>query len=145
MTQPLAMRAAAPAAGVLLFLAACSGGGDGGRTAPEAGTGVTVTETEYNLRLSRDFFPPGEYTFTADNVGRAPHALAISGPGVDSAETDVVPGGEQARLTVTLSEGTYRLWCPVSGHEQLGMEAHIEVGGQANQAPSEGGGSPGGY
>jgi plastocyanin len=150
-----AARLAALAGGAVIVLAACSGGGSGsapattsGMSGQPRGTAVTVTETEYALKLSRSSFTPGRYTFTADNAGHVTHALAVSGPGVPTAQTKVLSGGGTAELTVTLRTGSYELWCPVDGHKGLGMDTHIQVGGAASPAPTgsdSGGGSSGGY
>jgi len=133
----VALRTAAPAFFAALVLAACSSGGGGSQAndtgsanAPKttAGTQVTVTETEYALKLSRSSFTPGTYTFTADNAGKVAHSLEISGPGVPEAQTKIIQGGEKAKVTVTLKNGTYEIYCPVDGHKGLGMEQRIEVG-----------------
>ena len=133
----LALRTTALAFSGALALAACSnGGGDaggqanesGGATKTELATQVTVTETEYALKLSRASFTPGQYTFTADNAGRVAHALEVEGPGVSEAGTKTIQAGEKATVTVTLQKGSYELYCPVGGHKGLGMEQRIEVG-----------------
>ncbi|WP_051833077.1 plastocyanin/azurin family copper-binding protein [Streptomyces sp. NRRL S-646] len=118
-----------------LVLAACSsgGGGGGGGSASSgaskaSGTRVTVTETEYGLKLSRSSFTPGTYTFVADNAGKVTHALSIDGPGVEDAKTKNIQSGQQAMVTVTFKKGTYDLYCPVDSHKQLGMNKHIQVG-----------------
>ena len=119
-----------------LVLAGCSSGGGGqtgGTTSPgtpQAGSGtrVTVTETEYALKLSRSTFAPGTYTFVADNAGKITHALSIDGPGVEDAKTKDVQSGQEATVTVTLKKGTYDVYCPIDGHKGLGMEQHIKVG-----------------
>ncbi|MBB4928557.1 hypothetical protein [Kitasatospora kifunensis] len=90
---------------------------------------MTVAESEYRLQLSQNSFAPGPHTFVADNAGTISHALAISGPGVPTAQTSALPPGGKAQLTVILQDGTYELWCPVDGHKQPGMETHIQVGG----------------
>ncbi|MEU1464410.1 copper-binding protein [Streptomyces sp. NPDC005727] len=132
---PLGATAAACAAALLL--AACSGGAGGRASGPTAshsatgatpGTRVTVTETEYALKLSRSSFAPGTYTFVSDNHGRITHALSIDGPGVEDARTGNLRSGQEGTLTVHLKKGTYDLYCPVDGHKQLGMDQHIEVG-----------------
>ncbi|MFF5757434.1 plastocyanin/azurin family copper-binding protein [Streptomyces longwoodensis] len=97
---------------------------------------MTVTETEYALKLSRTSFIPGTYTFTADNAGKVTHALEIEGPGVSEAETKTIQGGEKTQVTVTLEKGSYELYCPVGNHKGLGMEQQIEVGRQASVTAS---------
>ncbi|MET9912245.1 plastocyanin/azurin family copper-binding protein [Streptomyces sp. NPDC006476] len=135
----VALRTTALAFSAALFLAACSSGsgssGSGSGNSSSAagaakagsGTQVKVTETEYSLKLSRNSFTPGTYTFTADNAGKVTHALEIDGPGVSDVKTKNLQGGGMAALTVTLKKGTYELYCPVPGHKQLGMDTHIKV------------------
>lgn len=133
----VALRTTALAFSAALVLAACSNGGGGGQANESgsaatskagSGTQVTVTETEYGLKLSRNSFAPGTYTFTADNTGKVAHALEIEGPGIPEAKTKTIQGGEKAEVTVTLKKGSYELYCPVSNHKGLGMEQRIEVG-----------------
>ncbi|MHB9863876.1 cupredoxin domain-containing protein [Streptomyces sp. YIM S03343] len=118
-----------------LALAACGGGGGGGSHASSspttakagAGTQVTVTETEYHLKLSRSAFTPGTYTFTAHNAGTATHALELDGPGVEDVRTNNLQAGQTGTLTVTFKKGSYKMYCPVDGHKQLGMMQTIQV------------------
>ena len=135
-TSRAAFRTTAVAFSAALVLAACSSGG-GGQTkgsassaASKAGSGtrVTVTETEYALKLSQSSFTPGTYTFVSDNAGKLTHALSIDGPGVQDAKTKNIQGGQHATLTVTLKKGKYDLYCPIPGHKQLGMNQPIQVG-----------------
>lgn len=133
-----AVRATALAFSAALLMAACSGGGGGGgggkasqsTGAAKAGSGtkVTVTETEYALKLSRNSFTPGTYTFTADNAGTTTHALEVDGPGVSDVRTKNISSGQNTSVTVTLKKGTYKLYCPVDGHQQLGMKTDVKVG-----------------
>lgn len=97
-----------------------------------SGTSVTVDETEFALHLSQTSFPPGAYTFVAEDHGKISHALAIQGPGVPATQTKVLSPGGTAQLTVTLQAGSYDLWCPVDSHKELGMDTHIQVGGTAS-------------
>ncbi|MEY9872947.1 putative cupredoxin-like copper-binding protein [Streptacidiphilus sp. MAP12-33] len=90
-------------------------------------TTVTVTETEFALHLSQSTFSPGAYTFVAKDSGQVSHALAISGPGVPTAQTATIGPGGSANLSVTLQKGSYELWCPVDSHKSLGMDTHITV------------------
>ncbi|MER5444915.1 plastocyanin/azurin family copper-binding protein [Streptomyces sp. NPDC002766] len=136
-TARTAFRATALAFSAALLVAACSsgGGGGGGKAsqstgAAKAGSGtkVTVTETEYALKLSRNSFTPGTYTFTADNAGTTTHALEVDGPGVSDVRTKNISSGQNTSVTVTLKKGTYELYCPVDGHRQLGMKTDLKVG-----------------
>ncbi|MGW2522060.1 plastocyanin/azurin family copper-binding protein [Streptomyces sp. NPDC001617] len=130
-----ALRSTALAFSAALLVAACSSGGGGGKAsestgAAKAGSGtkVTVTETEYALKLSRSSFTPGTYTFTADNKGTTTHALELDGPGVSDVRTKNIQGGQDTSVTVTLKKGTYKIYCPVDSHAQLGMKTTIKVG-----------------
>ncbi|MGW2717631.1 plastocyanin/azurin family copper-binding protein [Streptomyces sp. NPDC001492] len=135
-TRGTALGVTASAFAAALVLAACSSGGGGGGGGGSAssgaskasGTRVTVTETEYGLKLSRSSFTAGTYTFVADNKGKITHALSIDGPGVEDARTKNIQGGQEANVTVTLKKGSYDLYCPITGHKQLGMNTHIQVG-----------------
>ncbi|MFF4360067.1 plastocyanin/azurin family copper-binding protein [Streptomyces sp. NPDC001604] len=136
-TTRTALGVTASAFAAALVLAACSSGGGGGGSASSgassgaskaSGTRVTVTETEYGLKLSRSSFTPGTYTFVADNKGKITHALSIDGPGVEDARTKNIQGGQEANLTVTFKKGSYDLYCPIPGHKQLGMNKNIQVG-----------------
>jgi plastocyanin len=145
--------------GVALLTAACGGsggstpaGGSSGGSAPAttsssgqaagstSGTQVTATLTEYKIALSTSTFTPGTYTFVAKNAGQVGHALEIDGPGVSGDKTGGLQPGASANLTVTLSAGTYDIFCPVPGHKSLGMDTKITVSGSGGA----GGGSQGG-
>ena len=80
---------------------------------------MTVTETEYALKLSRSSFTPGTYTFASQNAGKVAHALSIDGPGVEDARTRDIQSGHEAVLTVSLKKGTYDVYCPVDSHKHL--------------------------
>jgi plastocyanin len=103
-------------------------GGGGGSGSGGGGTKVTATETEFHIALSTSTFSPGKYTFTAVNKGQLEHSLVINGPGVNKIQTQgLVAPGQSASLTVTLSKGTYDIYCGVPGHKQEGMDVHIKV------------------
>lgn len=112
------------------------GGGYGGgaassssSSAPAAqGTPVTSTEKEFSITLSRTAFTPGTYTFTVQNKGTFPHNLTVAGPGVQKAASPTVDPGKSGTVTVTLSKGTYELWCSVDSHKERGMDMKITVG-----------------
>jgi uncharacterized cupredoxin-like copper-binding protein len=140
----VALSTTAVAFSAALVLTACSsgssssssGGGGGASSSSAAGSAtggagagnkVTVTETEYSLKLSQNSFKPGTYTFTVDNAGKITHALEIEGPGLSDTKTQNLQSGAMQPLTVTLKKGTYEMYCPVPGHKQLGMDTHITV------------------
>lgn len=96
-------------------------------TASAAGTAVTVTETEFKIAGVQPTYPAGSYTFKVTNGGKFPHNLIIEGPGVDKQKTATLQGGQSGDLTVTLTAGSYELWCGVDSHKDKGMDMKITV------------------
>lgn len=92
--------------------------------------------TDFHIRLSTQNYRPGQYTFTAENMGHHQHALELVGPGGENRSKTLDPGQSTA-LTLTLKSGTYQVFCPIGGHRDLGMNTKITVGG----APAPSGGS----
>jgi len=90
---------------------------------------LTVTETEYHLKLSASSLKPGKHTIVVVNRGHIGHSLAISGPGVKTRLHSTLAPGKSGTLTVTLKAGTYTLWCPVPGHAARGMRTRLTVHG----------------
>jgi uncharacterized cupredoxin-like copper-binding protein len=142
MTKALSSAAARVVAASLAIalLAACGGTSTANTPTPSAassaaasaagasaGTKVGVTEKEFSITLDRTSFSPGTYSFAIQNQGRYAHNLKISGPGVTSAGSSVMAGGQSGSLTVTLQKGTYQLWCGVPGHKDKGMLTSITV------------------
>jgi plastocyanin len=98
-------------------------------TAPgESVETVRVTATDFDLEVKETKFAPSRYTFELRNDGDTPHNLVIEGPDVDRAETPVIAAGARATVDVTLEPGTYKLYCSVPGHEDLGMVEEVTVG-----------------
>ena len=91
------------------------------------GTVVTANESEFKISLSSTTFTPGRYTFIAKNVGQAPHALEIDGPGVSDRKTPTISPGASTPVTVALQKGSYEVYCPVDSHKAMGMDLHITV------------------
>ncbi len=123
---------AALVAGTALVASAC-GGGNGSEAAQEpAAAGAEPAKTIRIAATDFAFEPrtvalsaPGTYTFVVANSGKADHALAIEGPGVEEETRTIKPGGE-AELTVEITEaGDYEVYCPVGGHRDLGMEGTL--------------------
>jgi uncharacterized cupredoxin-like copper-binding protein len=113
-------------------LAACGGGSSGGGSSPAAAAPsnaktVTATETDFKIALSVSSVPAGTYTFKAVNSGQDTHALEINGPGVSDKSTAGISPSSSASLTVTLTKGSYEIWCPVANHKAMGMDTHITV------------------
>jgi plastocyanin len=128
-----------------LGLAACGGGGGG---SPEASTTTTTTaaaaqtlkvsETEYKLTPAPLTIPKaGTYTIEATNDGQADHALNIEGNGLEEKRSDTISPGQSTSITVDLKAGTYRMYCPIDGHQKLGMVGKVIVGGSASDTTTD--------
>ncbi|WP_187368813.1 plastocyanin/azurin family copper-binding protein [Baekduia soli] len=117
----------------VLALSAC------GSSAPKAATSAGSTSST-TLRLSADpggalkfdttklSAKAGSVTLQMDNPAGSgvPHAIAVSGHGVNQAGQTVQPGGTSTE-TLTLKPGTYTFFCPVPGHEAAGMKGTLVV------------------
>ncbi|MEV6316191.1 plastocyanin/azurin family copper-binding protein [Streptomyces sp. NPDC051776] len=138
------------AGGVLAgVLVACGGGGYGGgggsdTTSPSSGNGdktatrVNVDMKDFTLALSKKTFTAGDYTFVAKNSGTHEHALEVEGPGGEQKTKTLMPG-QTADLNMTLKKGTYKVYCPVDSHADLGMRTQITVGDSGGSGTSGGG------
>ncbi|WP_113699430.1 hypothetical protein [Nonomuraea lactucae] len=84
---------------------------------------------DFSIAIADRRLAPGTHTFRLHNAGRAPHALAIMGPGMGAVRrSETLAGGETARFTVNLvRSGTYQVWCPVDAHRGRGMETTLVV------------------
>jgi uncharacterized cupredoxin-like copper-binding protein len=97
--------------------------------AAPAGHAISVSETEFKVALPAQKVAPGKVTFTVRNAGKIQHDLVVSGPGVTgAAKTPLLNPGQTAKLTVTLTGGSYTLYCSVPGHRAAGMAAKLTVG-----------------
>jgi uncharacterized cupredoxin-like copper-binding protein len=131
-----------------LALTGCGGGSYGGSSGGKGGGGsgssqgtkggvigtVVVKETDYKLSVSSvTLSKPGTYAFEAENKGSTQHSLTIEGKGVKGqggAATlkQTLSPGQNGVLTVTFQKpGTYEMYCPVDGHEQMGMKSKVVV------------------
>ena len=128
-----------PNAAVLVAAYVAAGCGGSGSRDSTAETGLTVDnarvleiftvhETDFSLtpktiRIERF----GYYGFAAVNEGDVTHALAIRGPGIEKETGSIAPGESEELLVFFNRAGTYRLYCPIDGHAQQGMEASVRV------------------
>jgi plastocyanin len=89
---------------------------------------VNARLSEWMVELSQRTIAAGSATFTVTNAGSIPHAFEIRGPGIER-ETDIIQPGASTTLTLTLTPGTYEVYCPVGmdSHKKLGMETHLKV------------------
>jgi uncharacterized membrane protein YgcG len=132
------------AAAAVAFTVALGGAAIGGVVAQAHVTVPTVSVTLKEFKVATaSKLRSGKVTLVVVNKGKIPHALKIAGPGVN-AKTAMLTSGKSARLTVTLKDGTYQLWCPVGNHASLGMKLTAKLGTVASGGAGAGAGSTGG-
>jgi len=106
---------------------------------PEAKAGTTVLVTLDDGALlvqDPDAIPPGPAVFTVTNAGKQVHNLFIDGPGVQKAAGDNMVPGKTSSVNVTLSPGTYTLYCPILDHRQKGEELKLIIKPPSAPPPS---------
>ena len=108
------------------------------------GTVVKVTEREYHISLSRSAVPAGTVTFTVHNAGTIAHALDLSGAGLKLAKVSTIAPGKTRTVTVKVSGGKLKAWCPVPGHAAQGMRTTLSVKGAAGTSSGGSAGTTGG-
>ncbi len=97
-------------------------------TAPAGGgRTVQVSAKDFKFELPSTSLKAGSYTFSLKNEGPSQHNLVVKGPGVKGASTPTIAPGKSASLKVSLSAGSYELYCSVPGHKQLGMDVKLKV------------------
>jgi FtsP/CotA-like multicopper oxidase with cupredoxin domain len=117
---------------------ACSSGDEDGAqgtgdVAAGGDTSFHVTLSEFAITPDMIDAPAGSpLVFDIVNEGTAPHSFAVGTTG-RVYETEQIQSGASATLRVdALDPGTYKVYCTVSGHEDLGMVGQLMVGGDAS-------------
>jgi plastocyanin len=103
--------------------------GDGTATPPPAWS-VSVAAREFSFTLSRWYVDAGSVRIELRNNGEDPHNLVVSpddGSHAPLASWPDLDPGAYLRKTVTLSPGTYQLWCSILDHEARGMSVDLVV------------------
>ena len=90
---------------------------------------LSVKASEFKFVLSRPSLAAGEAIVELDNQGEDPHNLNLQLADGQGPEFHLAEVGSLKRTTgrFTLAAGTYRLWCSIPGHEELGMKATLAV------------------
>ena len=99
--------------------------------------GVTVTLTEFKVKLSRDSVRAGRATFQLMNGGATSHQIQVKGPDTD--KTSAIINAKQAgSLVLTLKPGEYDIICPMADgtHMTAGMVAKLKVYAAAPAPPA---------
>jgi plastocyanin len=89
---------------------------------------VSVNSTEFAFTLSQTTVSAGAVRVQFDNSrAEDPHQLSIDGPDPDYWSFDEVPAGGVIAQTLVMRPGRHVLFCPLPGHEELGMRAVLTV------------------
>jgi plastocyanin len=106
---------------------------------------TTASATELDVQLTEFAIegelasPAGPVTLNIVNAGAIEHNVAVRELGVQS--RNITSRGVDTLDLGELEEGTYELYCTISGHEESGMHAELVVGGDAAaEAAAEAGG-----
>lgn len=92
----------------------------------DADENVKVSLTERDLSPGRVEVTAGEIEFVVRNNGDRLHAFAVDTP--DGTErTDSIKPGETERVTVSLSDGEYRMYDPRGGYRSRGVSGTVIV------------------
>jgi hypothetical protein len=87
-----------------------------------------VSAKEFHLVLSRPSVKTGRVEIELQNDGEDVHDLRLRRIG--GTRTYSVPGtkpGTHKTIEISLLPGRYRLWCSVTDHRSLGMQAVLRV------------------
>jgi plastocyanin len=104
---------------------------------------VNLEATEYGFEPDRVSIDPDEVAFVIGNKGRRRHGFALDG--VAEKLSEILPG-ETAKITLTLPEGNYTIYCPIKGHRERGMVSTLGVGAVAEKPkPKPESAQPGDY
>jgi plastocyanin len=98
---------------------------------PPGGGTASVTITDFAFNPSTVTVPAGAVSLSIANVGVVPHTFTV-----DGLVTASVAPGQTTTVSFTAADGTYRIYCAVSGHASLGMTGTLVVGtGGSGSAP----------
>lgn len=95
-------------------------------------TGDEQSETEMSLILSRAKVDPGRAIIQFINSGADVHDLQLKRKGAQDVQrsTGNVDPGQQDEVGLKLrKDSRYQLWCSITDHRDLGMEATLKVRG----------------
>ena len=87
-----------------------------------------VGASEFHLVLSRPSVKAGVVEIELQNVGEDPHDLRVRRVGGTHTFSVLLTGpGKRRSIAIRMRPGSYRLWCSVADHRQLGMQTLLRV------------------
>ena len=88
---------------------------------------VKVKLTEYAISMPTQL-KTGKTAFIVYNAGKKAHSFEVNGNGIDKKFITSVDPGKTKVLHVVLKSGSYKVYCPLDGHEKKGMAQTLTVG-----------------
>jgi uncharacterized cupredoxin-like copper-binding protein len=110
-----------------VIVAAVCGCGDAPPTTRAADGRVAFTLDDFAITPQKVRVPAGRVTFTATNRGRTTHTLRVTNGTRDLLKVTTLKPGGRGRATATLPAGTFKLYCAIANHEELGMWGTLVV------------------
>jgi uncharacterized cupredoxin-like copper-binding protein len=104
----------------LTGLASAAAGCNRGETVRVASGSVMLTLSDYRIVPQRVRVEPGRVTFLVRNDSRLAHNWQLRGRGGVRGRITTLKPGESGTVTVRLRRGTYRMYCAIGHHEELG-------------------------
>jgi hypothetical protein len=92
-----------------------------------SGSRIDLRMREYRVLPQQPSIAPGAIKIHVRNDGLQAHRLAIGEGRNAIRQTPVIAPGASARLSITLPEGDYKLFCSLSNHDTLGMTGDLDV------------------
>jgi plastocyanin len=105
---------------------------DASSSAADAGANATCTASislqDFKLVPEKPTAKAGTIVLCAKNDGKAPHDLGVRGADMSTLDkTKTLGPGESASITLTLTAGSFAIYCSQAGHESLGMKGTLLV------------------
>jgi uncharacterized cupredoxin-like copper-binding protein len=98
-------------------------------SAAPAASAFTLTETEFKISpATKTVGKGGKLTITVKNAGTTTHALTVVTPAGPVSTGDIAPGASATLTVDATTAGHYKFFCPIDGHEKLGMVGTLTVG-----------------
>lgn len=88
---------------------------------------VAVTLDDFRFEPQAIRARPGRITFALRNRGRLAHTFRLRIEGRPVVEVPSLLPGERTVETARLPRGTYRMFCALANHEELGMYGTLTV------------------
>ncbi|HEY8477631.1 MAG TPA: hypothetical protein VIN09_12265 [Chloroflexota bacterium] len=87
---------------------------------------VRIALREWAVALDQEALPRGATRLHITNAGSVIHAVRIVGQGTEL-QSPLLRPGDSVTMEVDLSPGAYELYCPLSGHRDLGLRTSVTV------------------